>query len=94
MPTTKEVLVAARQRLTTDWTKAGGIGCCALTAINTFVCDKALMARANQLLFNNLPPEFPIRGRASDTIIQYNDHPDTTKDDILALYDRAIAEAE
>ena len=44
-------------------------------------------------MFETLRQAIP-EGSAAYTVVKYNDHPDTTHDDVMDLFDRAIAAAE
>jgi hypothetical protein len=93
--TTADILREARALIDTPekWIKGeyGRDGCfCAaasidhVSQINPSTYDiKALVA-----LYRNTPKPFEYE------LVAYNDHPDTTHADIMALFDRAISEAE
>lgn len=64
--------------------------CCAIRALEVATCrllGDAAFWRARQALRHALPEGFL-------SVIAYNDAPTTTHADILALFDRAIAEEE
>ncbi|WMT88237.1 hypothetical protein NO932_06410 [Pelagibacterium sp. 26DY04] len=77
----------------------GGSCLCAMDA-----CDKAIEKhgliyqegfRIHRAIEEALPASFTARdGATDDPVAQFNDHPDTTHADIMALFDRAIAAAE
>lgn len=87
IPAVVQYLMDGRQRIVENWAKGCGLnspdsGYCALSALrgDTRDCFDAL--------FKFLRLALPA-GRIS--IYRYNDAPTTTKQDILDLYDRAIA---
>lgn len=41
-----------------------------------------------------LPESFVALGKKASPVVEFNDHPDTTHADVMALFDRAIALAE
>lgn len=93
------ILKAARHRIRHRWMWWGGMsslrgamaffygGSCAMQAVKrTTRWDKD----ARHVVYERLRAQLPRRM----TIADYNDAPSTTHADILALYDRAIAELE
>lgn len=110
MTTVKENLIAARALIDTPekWVKDAydRHGCyCAIGAIENLGGDWDHYKTKPQLtdaIAYALPGDFEAedasewdtsRGRAR-VVMQFNDHPDTTHADILALFDRSIAAAE
>lgn len=99
MTTVLDTLVAGRARIEHGWCKKHytkkvfGRQCyCAVGAVDDGVADLTwhLSIEARAALHKALPPDAPV-GRFGDrTVVAYNDHPATTKADVLALYDRAI----
>jgi hypothetical protein len=92
------VLKAARHSIRHRWSWWGGSPLwyfvpglqrvCALTAVNASARARCVRAAwAQQRLADNLPPGW-------SCVAAFNDHSTTTHSDILALYDRAIAELE
>lgn len=91
------VLKAARHLIRRRWSWWGGRPLwyfvpgsryCALTAVNASARARGFRAAwAQQRLAHNLPAGW-------DYVEKFNDHPTTTHADVLALYDRAIAELE
>ena len=87
IPAVVQDLMNARQLIVEKWAKGCGLsapaeGYCALTALRDGGNPQDLM----QLLRGSLTVGQP-------SIHGYNDHPTTTKQDILDLYDRAISRA-
>ena len=85
IPAVVQDLMKGRQRIVENWAKGCGLnspsdGYCAVSAIDY----DGSRSSAHRLLNRSLP-----EGQRS--IHRYNDHPTTTKQDILDLYDRAIA---
>lgn len=60
---------------------------CSLGAIKRENQDEVVNYFVRSWLRGALPSDF-------ESILRYNDHPDTTHDDVLALFDRAILSAE
>lgn len=89
------VLKAARHRIRSRWRWWRGQGrlsfpstYCALTAVAATVPANGDRAQAVvQRLTDNLPPGWT-------SVMAFNDHSTTRHSDVLALYDRAIAELE
>lgn len=64
-----------------------GFPCCAVGALRWAMGAVASDGEARKLLVQALPGELA-------SVVSFNDDPDTTHADILALFDRAIAAAE
>jgi len=85
IPAVVQDLMNGRQRIVENWGKGCGLSppdgdlVCALSAV--------LDAKNQWDLMGFLRDALPL-GQSS--IYRYNDHPTTTKQDILGLYDRAI----
>jgi hypothetical protein len=85
IPQTVLNLLAGRERVVQGWCRGAMISedgqrVCALGAIKV----TGLASREANLLRKSLPAGW-------GAVTQYNDWPKTSKDDILALFDRAIA---
>ena len=98
MSKVRENLIAARALIDTPekWGKGGYVSAtpnvcfCAVGALANANCwsfAEVWHERAIDVLYDKLPPN-------SGGLTVYNDHPDTTHADIMALFDRAIAAAE
>jgi hypothetical protein len=102
--TTLELLIASRARIANGWTQnvpartANGdptrsnspnaVSFCAVGALRAeFPPGRAALTASAALI-----AALPERNRFS--LFLFNDHPNTTQDDVLALYDHAILEAE
>ncbi len=103
--TTKDLLIAGRARIERGWCQGTyardddgvqvyaedldypGLSFCALGAIGEQIsrCEGAAL-----ILANHIPKDrrYPLNARS---VSWFNDDPSTTKEDVLALYDRAIA---
>lgn len=98
MPTIKENLIAARALIDTPekWGKGDGIsapkGClCAESACFVATESEADKNAAWEALEDALPEPWRTRCIEEDLAVHwFNDHPDTTHADIMALFDRAI----
>lgn len=100
---TSEILKAAKERIGTPdlWCKELGdywlntAPCCAYGAVLS-VCDRRRAVEVVEFLHQQVPdrPEYRHSPKLDPAIGVYNDHPDTTHADIMALLDRAIAERE
>lgn len=97
MTTALDVLVEGRRRIVAGWNK-GMIKSCRDDGSPTYCARGATVADYNMtdttpmfeaLMF--LHREVPSR---YEGLVDYNDRSQTTKEDILALYDRAIASAQ
>jgi len=100
-PTVKENLIAAKALIDTPekWTKnpQSTEPACAYAAVGLACNGKVL----GQNVFTSTPDEMeaqthlaaflPIEFSGDIDVIRFNDHPDTTHADIMALFDRAIA---
>lgn len=90
----REVLQGAKNKVEKGWIKhrmeAKDGSLCALQALLKTAQEDRYYGGAGydaiQILKTNLPDKFKM-----NSITYFNDHPDTTKEDILALFDRAIA---
>lgn len=104
--TTKEVLEQSLLKIRQGWTKYGlatnwaGLGTyarspeaaswCGFGAVHAVVGDYgAAMSPALELLYQALP-EHKRRGAPADALTRYNDRPDTTQEDMIKLFERAI----
>lgn len=100
MKTVKQVLIDSRARIEQGWGQEkyrredDGPKYCAIGAIihdgDCLILDDAsyeLRSRAERCIADALPGE----DNSYNDVIVYNDSPDTTKEDILKLYDAAIA---
>jgi hypothetical protein len=102
----RDDLIAAKALIDTPekWRKDDHLhagSCCAVVAVNRVSgtegvwADGARPSAMRAALFDHLPdewrekPVFNIAIRIGD----FNDHPDTTHADVMALFDRAIASA-
>lgn len=89
------VLKAARHRIRHRWRWWRGsamwplwVSHCALTAVTAAAGRRGVWAIGPQMLLtNNLPPGWA-------NVAAFNDHSTTRHSDILALFDRAIAELD
>lgn len=102
--TTKELLIAARRRIANGWTKdesardANGnpvgvhhpcaVSFCLFGAIRAAARTQSDMSALYAL--GKALPNPPYRNYVVSKLTKFNDDPDTTQDDVLALYDRAI----
>ena len=99
-----EILIAARALIATpeSWIKgrsaqdANGVpagpfdeGACKFCTVGAMTCasGQTLTEARASILRAHLPKPF-------DNLVNFNDHPDTTHADVLALFDRAIAYEE
>jgi len=86
IPAVVQDLMNGRQRIIEKWGKGCGLSppdgdlVCALSAV--------LDAKNQQDLMGLFRRALPL---GEPSVHRYNDHPTTTKQDILGLYDRAIA---
>lgn len=88
------LLMRGRERIDGGWRqgehrRAGSV--CAIEAL----CgeNKTASPAAMRWLVSAIPNDRRVELMMGTSIIEYNDHPATTKADILSLYDRAIAMA-
>lgn len=104
MATVKENLIAAKALIDTPakWLKDDREyedSCCAIVAVNRAFgtgggwTDDPEAGAAHQALFDQMPKEWrpELHGNIAECVGDYNDAPETTHADIMALYDRAIA---
>jgi len=68
-----------------DWSDV--VSCCAIGALDMVERGAAITSGAYQALVGALPP-------GCREVSLFNDRPETTHDDVLELFDRAIASAE
>ena len=103
MPTVKENLVAAKALIDTPekWLKGAlttgdGTCFCAMGAVGAAGGYNLLSNDTNPelaALIDSIPADFQLQG-GRHQLVEFNDHPDTTHADVMALFDRAIAAAD
>lgn len=87
-----EVLKKAREKINNGWCQGDYVneeGCvCTVGAVELTIGRESILFYPTLDFLTKFLPKY------SDCVIYYNDHPSTTKEDILALFDKAIAAKE